>query len=200
MELYLKRFIVCLFVVSVSVFSTASIDAAPPKKEKFQFIIELGMVEFAEAIYLLENFNLFDMENCMQRVIEKFDRAIELDRHKSCYFALRALWEDRTDLNEKALIDYTQAIQIAETHDTEWLLGTKQSAKDLGAIETYPSGHFRYDTAFEVKIDKGELYYSRYKLYKWLDREDEPCAISDLEKAAALGYEEAIEELKEREL
>jgi len=58
------------------------------------------------------------------------------------------------------------------------------------------SGHSRYDRTYEIKIDRGKLYYLRYDVYDTFGREDEPCAIDDLKMAASLGDAWAIYELR----
>lgn len=167
----------------------------PVEKPQPQITIEAGMVEFADAMSILFNFNELNPEASVCAIITKLDEAIQKDPQKAAYYILRAMFHQALDNNEVALSDITVAIGIAETHASEWLLGTQELAEQFEALQTAASGNTKYDTLFEVKLEKGELYFMRYDIYWDMDREDEPQAIADLKMAARLDDEDAIEEL-----
>jgi len=183
---------------------------------KSNFTGEPGMEEFANALkaFWWDDTNIdssFDPEQFWNGILAKVDQAIEMDPTKGCYFALRVMLDQMLSKpNEEIVVDLTSAINLAQAHETEWVIGTPEWANQgefPGLIEiilnskiinTVDSGNPQYNTAFEIQLDTGMLYYQRYTYKYWMmDLKDDPSAIEDLKMAAQLGYEPAIDTLQD---
>lgn len=180
-------------VDDVDLYSIPDFDSV--EKSHSLVSIQPGMVEFADAVSVFFRSNELNPEGNLKEVVDKLYDAIQRDSNKAAYHILRAVFSQALGLNEMALVDMTQAIEIATTREAEWLLGTKEFSEHFQTIETTPSGHPQYDVFFRIELDLGELYWMRYDIYCDLDREGEPAAINDLRMAAELGNEDAIDEL-----
>jgi hypothetical protein len=180
------------------------------------FAMEPGMEEFANSIMALfvpTNMDSFDIEQHWNEVLARVNQAIELDPTKSSYFAFRAMVESALDQTsgghrEQAINDLTIAINLAQAHETEWVIG-KQEWGSQGVVQglielitngkivnTADSGNGEYNTAFEIKMDIGELYFQRYMSKSSIMGEKDPSAIGDLQMAAQLGSKRAVELLQ----
>jgi len=89
------------------------------------------MVEFADVVSILLKDDFCLRLSVLQDLLSKVNRVIELDPHKCTYFVLHSELHEAFYDEEKALADLTQAIQIAENQETEWLLGLEELFDDF---------------------------------------------------------------------
>ncbi|MFW6105173.1 MAG: tetratricopeptide repeat protein [Chloroflexota bacterium] len=123
-----------------------------------------------------------------QLAIADLDRALELDSTNADDYTFRAMAHAKLGDCDKAIPDYTEAIELAPDADVYNRRGS--CYQDIGEIDKAIAD---YSRAIELDPEYSAAYYNRAGAYVELGMDAE--AISDLRKFLTLSYDEERNEL-----